>query len=108
MIDQLEKAFAVTGVLPHIICSGHVHNYQRYSKHYNDDAVVRYLVSGAGGYADLHTVAAVGDERVHEDARLFEQVELVTYCDNRKGFLKIRLDRAHKEILMIDTIYTSS
>src|SRR3546814_10319937 len=39
MIDQLEKAFAVTGVLPHIICSGHVHNYQRYSKHYNDDEV---------------------------------------------------------------------
>lgn len=108
MINQLEFAFAATGVRPDVVCSGHVHNYQRYSRHYADGEVVRYLVSGAGGYADLHKIAAAGDGRVYEDPKLFEKVELENYCDERHGFLKMRLDRSAEKLLLIGEYYTVS
>lgn len=42
--------------------------------------MIRHLVSGAGGYADLHKIAAAGDERAYEDERLCENVQLENYC----------------------------
>lgn len=105
MIHLLERAFAITGVVPDVVCSGHVHNYQRFSRHCRNGEVIRYLVSGAGGYADLHKIAAAADERVCEDERLCENVQLESYCDDRHGFLKMRIERTPKELLLSGGYY---
>lgn len=64
MIEILENAFIVAGVRPDAVFSGHVHNYQRFVKKYEDGTSIPYIVAGAGGYADLHTIASVDDPMV--------------------------------------------
>lgn len=93
MIDLLEKAFAQTGVYPDLVCSGHVHNYQRFSKLYPNGERVRFLVSGAGGYADLHRIARTDDAGVFGDPERFDSVHLDNYCDTQHGFLKMEISR---------------
>jgi len=100
MIEFLEKAFAESGVLPDIVFSGHVHNYQRFSRHYADGSMVRFIVAGAGGYDDLHSLVIEGDNNFAADSNLTEQVRLEQFCDNRHGFLKITLEKAGNAVLL--------
>lgn len=106
MIDMLEKAYVISGVRPDLVFSGHVHNYQRFTRHYDDGEAVRYLVAGAGGYAQLHKIAGYGDERVSSQAEQFEKVKLEHYCDTRHGFLKMRLERSSRGLLLTGEYYT--
>src|SRR5690606_24811754 len=96
MIDRLGRACALSGVLPDVVCSGHVHNYQRVSKQYPTGETVRYLVSGAGGYADLHRIADPDDGQVLDDPERFKGVTLENYCDTQHGFLKMHIERGEK------------
>jgi acid phosphatase type 7 len=57
MVDALEQAFADSGRTPDLVLSGHVHDYQRFTRTH-DGKVVPYIVSGNGGYHNLHQLAA--------------------------------------------------
>ncbi len=86
MQDMLDKAFAQSGRTPDLILSGHVHNYQRFMRALGGKQVP-YIVSGNGGYYNLHKLAkdAVEGEEV---------VDGVTYQsgdDSRYGFLKLTI-----------------
>jgi hypothetical protein len=98
MIEFLEGAFVETGVRPDVVFSGHVHNYQRFEKHYADGGKVLYIVCGGGGYDELHPIAALDDDRFDNDNHLFEGVELLNYCDNKHGFLKVSIERTEAGI----------
>jgi predicted phosphodiesterase len=100
MIEFLENAFTEASVLPDIVFSGHVHNYQRFSRHYANGSIVRFIVAGAGGYDDLHSLVVEGDENYTADSTLAEQVRLEQFCDNRHGFLKITVEKAGKGVLL--------
>lgn len=106
MIAFLEGAFRAAGVKPDIVFSGHVHNYQRFSKAYEDGTVIPYIVAGAGGYADLHTVAAVDDPRVEDISPAVHQVRLENFCDDRYGFLSIGIERKMEGLELIGEYYT--
>jgi predicted phosphodiesterase len=93
MIEFLEKAFTETGVFPDIVFSGHVHNYQRFNRHYANGTVVPFIVAGAGGYDELHPLAMQDDKRFAADDTLMEQVRLEQYCDDRHGFLRIAIEK---------------
>jgi predicted phosphodiesterase len=94
IIEFLEKAFTETGILPDIVFSGHVHNYQRFSRHYGNGSIVPFIVAGAGGYDDLHSLVMQGDKNFVADSSLIEQVRLEQFCDNKHGFLKITIEKA--------------
>lgn len=100
IIEFLEKAFTETGIFPDIVFSGHVHNYQRFSRHYANGSMVRFIVAGAGGYDDLHSLVIEGDKNFVADDTLMEQVRLEQYCDNRHGFLKITLEKSDKGLVL--------
>jgi acid phosphatase type 7 len=100
IIEFLEKAFTETGIYPDIVFSGHVHNYQRFSRHYANGSIVRYIVAGAGGYDDLHSLVMQGDKNFDADSSLMEQVRLEQYCDNRHGFLKISIEKTAKDLVL--------
>ena len=100
IIEFLEKAFTETGILPDIVFSGHVHNYQRFSRHYANGSIVRFIVAGAGGYDDLHNLVMQGDKNFVADSTLIEQVRLEQFCDNRHGFLKITIEKAGKAVIL--------
>ncbi|HEX6427226.1 MAG TPA: metallophosphoesterase, partial [Niastella sp.] len=92
--------FTETGILPDIVFSGHVHNYQRFSRHYANGSIVRFIVAGAGGYDDLHNLVMQGDKNFVADSTLIEQVRLEQFCDNRHGFLKITIEKAGKAVIL--------
>ncbi|WP_134091342.1 metallophosphoesterase [Olivibacter sp. XZL3] len=108
MITFLERSFHAAGVKPDLVLSGHVHNYQRFSKHYEDGATVPYVVAGAGGYADLHRIAEPGDPAVLDDLPIMKSVHLENYCDSYHGFLKIKLDKQEVGILITCEYFTFS
>jgi acid phosphatase type 7 len=56
MGDALDQAFSDSGRVPDLVLSGHVHDYQRFSRKLGDKSVP-YIVSGNGGYHNLHKLA---------------------------------------------------
>ncbi len=93
MIEFLEGAFSETGVKPDVVFSGHVHNYQRLEKQYPDGDRVLFVVAGGGGYDELHPVASEDDDRFTNEIPLFQDVQLLNFCDDKHGFLKVKIVR---------------
>ena len=106
MIEFLEGVFEETGVRPDIVFSGHVHNYQRFNKHYADGKIIPYIVAGAGGYDELHPVAFTNDERFTTDSDLLGGITMESYCDNKHGFLKIAIEKDNKGLNLTGEYYT--
>lgn len=108
MIKLLEGVFEETGIYPDIVFSGHVHNYQRFSRHYKGRGgrVLPFIVAGSGGYDELHPVAYTSDYRFHSDLPEFEGVNLEYSCDTKHGFLKVLLERTADGITITVEFYT--
>ncbi len=96
----LQSAFDEAGVLPDIVMSGHVHNYQRFTKMYPDGRTVPFVIAGAGGYADLHRIAQPGDPACPDQSPQLDNVRLENYCDHTHGFLKITLEMIKGKIVL--------
>jgi 3',5'-cyclic AMP phosphodiesterase CpdA len=61
----LDAAFQSSGRTPDLVLSGHVHNYQRFTRTMADGRQVPYIVIGNSGYHNLHklaTGATAGEE----------------------------------------------
>jgi predicted MPP superfamily phosphohydrolase len=56
MGEALDKAFTDSGRTPDMVLSGHVHDYQRFTRTIAGKQVP-YIVSGNGGYHNLHRLA---------------------------------------------------
>ncbi|EHQ28683.1 metallophosphoesterase family protein [Mucilaginibacter paludis] len=106
MIDFLESAYQEANVKPDIVFSGHVHNYQRLCKHYPDGSTVPYIVAGAGGYDELHAIADTDDIRFNGDSPRLDQVDLLSYCDTKHGFLKVNLEKTPSGVSITTEYYT--
>lgn len=71
MADVLENAIRDTGRVPNLVLSGHVHNYQRIEQNIAPDGPTPFIVTGNGGYHNLHAVHSnPGDEAVDSKAVL--------------------------------------
>lgn len=92
MIEFLESAFGESGVRPDAVFSGHVHNYQRFVKTYADGLTLPFIVAGAGGFDDLHSIATLDDARFTGESPLFKGIHLEAFCEDRYGFLKLAID----------------
>jgi hypothetical protein len=100
MIEFLERAFTEAGVIPDIVFSGHVHNYQRFTKQYADGSAIPYVVAGAGGYDILHNLVIESDAGFFADTALLENVRLEKYCDSRHGFLKVTIEKINTRLVL--------
>lgn len=105
MINFLEGAFAESGLRPDMVFSGHVHNYQRFRKTYDDGKVLPFIVCGAGGFDELHDLVTVGDERYSPDSPLFENVHLEKAVVMKHGFLTITLERKGEGVAILGDYY---
>jgi predicted phosphodiesterase len=106
MIDLLNGAYKETGIRPDIVFSGHVHNYQRFSKANADGTSTPYIVAGAGGFDELHSIAAITDKRFTADSPLFTGVKLENYCDDQHGFLKITVTKENNNLSLKGEYYS--
>ncbi len=84
MGQLIDQAVAAAGRGPDLVLSGHVHDYQRFTRTVNGKPVP-YIVSGNGGYHNLHQLAggATPGEQVASDV-VFEYGDAKHY-----GFLKL-------------------
>lgn len=96
MKQMMAKAVkAAGGRHPEMVVAGHVHDYQRLTKHLPNGGQAPYLVTGAGGYHNLHQVIKVNGEHIvppvvfHDKEG--EAVTLERYSDDRFGFLRMEI-----------------
>jgi 3',5'-cyclic AMP phosphodiesterase CpdA len=101
ILNAIDRAVLASKRMPDAVLSGHVHNYQRFSRRMKDpktnkERTVPYVVAGAGGYADAprsmhHLQKGLHGKKLpiqttHPDVKLenFNQAE--------PGFLRITVD----------------
>lgn len=106
MINVLESCFKEAGVLPDIVFSGHVHNYQRFSKKYDSGKTVPFIVAGSGGFDELHVLASINDAGFTSEDPHFEKVRLENFSLYQHGFLKVILKKTADEFLLTCEYYT--
>ncbi len=98
--DAIDQAASATKVWPDVVFSGHVHNYQRFTRQVElDDGKTKdipYIIAGAGGYANtsqrLHKIQK--DENGNPPSPLpfnttKKGVQLDNYNDTEPGFLRV-------------------
>ena len=105
MIEFLDKAFEASGVKPSIVFSGHVHNYQRFERKYADGSIVPFIVAGAGGYVDLHTIAENDDPEFPDENEAFNDITLKNFCTNGHGFLKLVIEKQGSQLTLEGEYY---
>lgn len=95
VLNAIDQATSKTGRQPDAVLTGHVHNYQRFSRKLGN-TTIPYIVAGAGGYANdarsLHKLqkAIQGQKPPIKTTR--PDVVLQNYNDSDAGFLRITVD----------------
>ena len=113
IVVALDQAMETTGVVPHAVLSGHVHNMQRFTWRRNNREIP-YVIDGRGGYANTdrlaHKLQKVDGEyptapvtaRSEEDPSL--KLDLNYYDQESAGFLRVTVTA---ETLTIDSFSVS-
>lgn len=95
MKEVLDAAVNASGRHPDMILAGHVHNYQRLTKNQPDGTQVPYLVTGAGGYHNLHHIMQVDGQKMVAPVVFPDHggdpVTLERYSDDHRGFLRLQI-----------------
>ena len=89
---MLEQAIAKTGRVPDAIFSGHVHNYQRFTSTINGRDVP-FIVAGAGGYWNLHTMQKDQQGNALQAPYTFPDsgATLERFCADRHGYMRVEV-----------------
>jgi len=84
MLQDIDSACTAAGVWPHAVLSGHVHNYQRFTRVVNNYQIP-YAVAGCGGHAPLVKMSSAYRTPYPVDSTL----TLESYDDSDYGYLRI-------------------
>jgi len=90
----LEDSCKEAGRAPHLVLTGHVHDYQRFSAPLLDKGNVPFIVAGAGGYKKrLHVLSRIFHDAL-DKKKLPVQIEdqpelLVNFNDWQHGYLRV-------------------
>jgi len=94
MAALLERAAKAAKRQPHLVFSGHVHNYQRFTANGpGRGEVTPFFVAGRGGYHNLHKMAKVDGQPIVTPYTPPGQDGLVlnSYYDDRFGFMRLEV-----------------
>ncbi len=88
MADVLENAIRDTGRVPNLVLSGHVHNYQRIEQTITKGGPTPFIVTGNGGYHNLHAVHIKTGEKAPDTGAVLKY-----FTDKRWGFMTLTIDK---------------
>jgi hypothetical protein len=88
MGEALDGAFADAARTPDLVLSGHVHDYQRFTRTLDGGGELPYVVIGNGGYHNLHRLA----QDAEAGAQLTDEVVFEFGDDKNWGFLELTID----------------
>jgi hypothetical protein len=89
MADVLENAIRDTGRVPNLVLSGHVHNYQRIEQEIAEGSPTPFIVTGNGGYHNLHKIASANGTVAQDTGAT------LVYGKETWGFLTLTIDENH-------------
>jgi hypothetical protein len=92
----LFESFAATGRYPHLVLSGHVHNYQRFTVAQAVDGgtiQVPCVVAGAGGYTKLGTLHKIDGDDPAAPMAISDTLTLEQYDQTKFGFLRLEVGK---------------
>ncbi len=96
MQQLLDDSFTKANVIPDIVFTGHVHNYQRFTRKINNRQLP-YIVAGGGGYWFLHNINKPGAKPIQTPVKsTFKDVVFEKYMENRHGFMQVEIDMQKK------------
>ena len=87
MADVLENAIRDTGRVPNLVLSGHVHDYQRIEQQIAPDVKTPFIVTGNGGYHNLHAIGAKDGSVAPDSGAVLE------YGKKVWGFMMLTIDK---------------
>jgi hypothetical protein len=103
MLADIDKVCESTGVWPHAVLAGHVHNYQRFTRTRRDGTQIPYVSCGNGGHnvqrltrkgsAPLRTPQIIQKAQGNTDQVVFEN-----YDDLNYGYLRVVVTAAQLRI----------
>ena len=90
--ETLDNAFSESGRFADVILTGHVHNYQRFTRTVGNRDIP-YLVVGAGGYWHLHYMQKQPNGEPLQVPYTMQDSNTVleNYCENRHGYLIMQI-----------------
>jgi hypothetical protein len=95
MSDLLDSSMRSSQRVPDLICAGHVHNYQRFTRQaaaVSAPGTIGYLVAGSGGYHNLHAMAAdVTALTLPAGFPGSPDVTVDAYDDSHYGYVRVRV-----------------
>jgi hypothetical protein len=88
MADVLENAIRDTGRVPNLVLSGHVHDYQRIEQTIAPDGPTPFIVTGNGGYHNLHAVHSDPGTTAPDSNAVLKYVAAKSW-----GFMTLTIDK---------------
>jgi hypothetical protein len=88
MADVVENAIRDTGRVPNLILTGHVHDYQRIEQAIANDGPTPFIVTGNGGYHNLHAVKVSQGNKAPDSGAVLKYAN-----DKRWGFMTLTIDK---------------
>lgn len=97
MRQQMDAICAQVGVWPHAVLAGHVHSYQRLTRHRPDGTDIPYVICGNGGHNIAKLKAPGGGalrapQTLQQATATDDAVTLENYDDTDYGYLRIIVD----------------
>ena len=86
--DALDGAFSTSGRVPDVVLSGHVHDYQRFTRTMDAGKTLTYVVIGNSGYHNLHRLA----QDAHQGEEVAAGVTFEFGDDQNWGYLELTVD----------------
>jgi hypothetical protein len=88
MADALENAIRDTGRVPNLVLSGHVHDYQRIEQEIAPSRPTPFIVTGNGGYHNLHAIHANPGEKAPDSGAVLKYGAAKSW-----GFITLTIDK---------------
>jgi acid phosphatase type 7 len=88
MADVLENAIRDTGRVPNLVLTGHVHDYQRIEQKIAPDGPTPFIVTGNGGYHNLHSIHSQPGDSAPDTGAVLKYGQ-----DKAWGFMTVTIDR---------------
>jgi acid phosphatase type 7 len=88
MADVLENAIRDTGRVPNLVLSGHVHDYQRIEQTIAPDGPTPFIVTGNGGYHNLHAVHSKPGDKSPDTGAVLKYFAAKSW-----GFITLTVDK---------------
>jgi acid phosphatase type 7 len=88
MADVLENAIRDTGRVPNLVLTGHVHDYQRIEQKIAPDGPTPFIVTGNGGYHNLHAIHSNPGDKAPDTGAVLKYG-----ADKSWGFITLTIDK---------------